>query len=59
MDKEFRCKGRRLAYYLVQHGSTFVRYERENGDIVFIFKHDDTIDENIDRWEFMSNRCLF
>ena len=59
MDKEFRCKGMRLAYYLMEHGSTFIRYEHEDGDVVFIFEHDDTIQDNLGKWEFMLKRCLF
>lgn len=59
MEKEFRCKGISLANYLITHGSTLIRNENEDGDVVFVFKHDETIDDNVASWEFMLNRCMF
>lgn len=59
MKKEFRCKSKRLADYLAKCGSKLIRSERENGDVVFVFEHDDSIEGNIDHWETMSKRCMF
>ena len=59
MEKEFKCKGMSLANYLIAHGSILIGREHEDGDVVFIFKYDDTIDDNIASWEFMLNRCMF
>ena len=59
MENEFRCKGMSLANYLIAHGSNLVRNEQEDGDIVFVFEYDETIDDNVASWEFMLNRCMF
>ena len=60
MEREFRCKGKRLADYLIEYGSKLIRCERdENGDVVFIFENDRTIDYNLNHWAVMSKRCMF
>ena len=59
MEKEYRCKGNRLAKYLIEYGSTLIRCEREDGDIVFVFEYDSTIDSNIAHWEAMKKRSMF
>ena len=59
MDKEFKCKSISIANYLMTNGSVLIRRECENGEVVFVFKYDDTIDDNVASWEFMLNRCMF
>ena len=59
MNEEFRCKSKSIANYFVVNGSRLLREEFENGEIVFIFKYDETIDANLASWQFMLNRCMF
>lgn len=60
MEKEFRCKGKRLANYLMEYGSKLIRCERdENGDMVFVFENDRTIDCGLNHWEVMKKRSMF
>ena len=55
----FICKSKKLADYLVSHGSILICSYRDNGKNVFEFKYDDTIDENLELWETNKSRCLF
>lgn len=53
--KEFNCKGKQLADYLVKHGSKLLRVE--NG--AFIFEHDSSIDANLKQWEIDYGLYMF
>ena len=59
MDKEFICKGKQLANYLVKNGHSLLRTERSNGSVVFVFKLDDSIDDSVSKWEANKKRWLF
>lgn len=59
MNKEFQCKGKRLANYLIECGSTLIRCEIDNGEVVYVFKNDGAIDERLDHWEVMKKRTMF
>ena len=59
MKKEFRCKGMSLANYLITHGSILIERVVEDGDVVFVFEYDESIDDNVASWEFMLSRCMF
>lgn len=58
-DKLFYCKGKRLADYLIKHGSKFVGDDERDGHIVYVFENDSSIDENLNKWEKDVKRCLF
>ena len=50
----FCCKGKRLANYLIEHGSKIVRIEtdRNNSEyLVFLFQNDDSIRKNLMNWK--------
>jgi len=59
MKKEFYCKGKQLADYLVKHGSVLLRTENKNGAVVHIFEYDDSIDGNIEQYELDKRKWLF
>ena len=59
MSKEFNCKGKRLADYLVKHGSKLIRNGHIQGINVYVFEYDESIDKNIERFEMAKKRCLF
>ena len=56
MNNIFYCKGKRLADYLIKHGSKLVKVENGN---VYVFEKDETIDINLEKWEIDKKRCLF
>lgn len=58
-DKFFYCKGKRLADYLIKHGSKFIGDDERDGHIIYVFENDSSIDENLDKWEKDVKRCLF
>lgn len=50
----FCCKGKRLANYLIENGSTIVRIENDRNNseyLVFLFKNDETIRKNLEKWK--------
>lgn len=59
MSKEFNCKGKQLANYLVKEGSKLLRTERSDGSVVFVFEYDDYIDKIIGEWETNKKKWLF
>lgn len=59
MSKEFNCKGKRLASYLVNSGFNLLRTERPNGSKVFVFEFNDAIERKIAEWESNKKRWLF
>ena len=59
MKKEFCCKGKQLADYLVKHGSKLLRIENKNGVDVHIFEYDESIDKNINQYEVDKKKWLF
>lgn len=49
----FYCKGLKLANFLLKNGSTMIRIDQNPNDnrfLVFVFKQDDTIYENLQKW---------
>ena len=50
----FCCRGKRLANYLIEHGSKIVRIDcdqKAKGFLVFIFEDDDSIKKNMEIWK--------
>ena len=49
----FCCRGKRLANYLIEHGSKIVRIDcdqKAKGFLVFIFENDESIEKNLQKW---------
>ena len=59
MKKEFCCKGKQLANYLIRRGSKLLRIENECGVDVHVFEYDDSIDKNIEQYELDKKKWLF
>lgn len=59
MDKEFVCKGRNLAEYLIKHGSHLIETTMVGGVYAYVFEKDESIDKNIKEFEKTRNMCLF
>lgn len=59
MAKEFNCKGKLLADYLIQRGSKLIKINYSNGIPVFVFEYDESIDKNIIQWETDRDKCWF
>lgn len=60
--KTFCCKGKRLANYLISHGSKLIRVDNDQkskGFLVFIFEKDESIERNLEKWELDKNKYLF
>jgi len=50
----FVCKSKRLANYLIEHGSKIIRIDcdqKAKGFLVFIFEQDDSIKKNMETWQ--------
>lgn len=50
----FCCRGKRLANYLIEHGSKIVRIDcdqKAKGFLVFIFEDDESIKNNLQKWQ--------
>ena len=61
-NETFCCKGKRLANYLIEHGSKLIRIDcdqKSKGYLVFIFVNDESIDENLRLWETDKKKYLF
>lgn len=61
-NETFCCKGKRLANYLIEHGSKLIRIDcdqKSKGYLVFIFVKDESIDENLRLWESDKKKYLF
>lgn len=49
----FVCKGKRLANYLIEHGSPVIRIDtdqKSKGFLVFIFEEDELLNKNLQSW---------
>lgn len=55
----FCCKSKRLADYLIKHGSVFIKSDNRDGVLVYLFENDDSINDNIVKWESDMSRCMF
>lgn len=58
----FVCRGKRLANYLLEHGSILRRIDcdqKSKGFLVFLFEKDDTIQTNLKTWEIDKATYLF
>ena len=58
----FVCKGKRLANYLIEHGSKIIRIDcdqKAKGFLVFIFEQDKSIKQNLKQWETDKATYLF
>ena len=53
---EFSCKGKRLADYLINHGSKLIRIENGN---IYIFEKNDSLYENLSNYEKDTKKCMF
>lgn len=58
-DKFFYCKSKRLANYLIKHGSVFIETGEYKGYFAYIFVDDDSINANLDKWKADMKKCLF
>lgn len=59
MVVEFSCNSKRLADYLVAHGSKLIRIDKGNGSVEYIFEYDDSIDKVLEDYEKDFKRCMF
>ena len=59
LGDRFYCKGKQLSDYLIKHGSKFIGTENVNGVLCYVFESDDTIDDNLNRFEIDRKRCMF
>lgn len=59
MDNTFLCKNKQLSDYLIKHGSKLIRIDTDGEKTVYVFSFDDTINDNLDKWEIDRKRCLF
>ena len=58
----FVCKGKRLANYWIENGSTLKRIDcdqKSKGFLVFLFEEDKTIEKNLKQWEIDKKTYLF
>lgn len=55
----FYCKSKRLADYMIKHGSKFIGNDNIEGKLVYLFENDESINDNIAKWESDTNRCMF
>ncbi|MFA6667718.1 MAG: DUF5659 domain-containing protein [Bacilli bacterium] len=58
----FVCKGKRLANYLIEHGSKIIRIDcdqKAKGFLVFLFEQDESIKQNLKQWETDKETYLF
>ena len=49
----FVCKGKRLAHYLIEHGSPVIRIDTDHqskGFLVFIFEENELLKNNLKSW---------
>lgn len=58
-DNVFYCNNRNLANYLKKNGSKFIKVDKVDGSIVYLFEKDDSIDRNLTEWEARIKKCLF
>jgi hypothetical protein len=56
MKNTFLCKGKRLADYLIQNGSTLIKSDGFN---TFYFEKDETIQPNLFKWEKLNKMSMF
>ena len=50
----FCCKSKRLANYLIEHGSKIIRIDNDKESknfLVFIFEKDNRLNDNLKKWE--------
>lgn len=59
MNMEFICNNKRLADYLVMHGSKLIRVGGENRSVEYVFEYDDSIDDILEAYEKDFKRCMF
>lgn len=59
MNDVFYCKGRRLANFLISNGSKIIRIDKKEGEFVFVFEYDESIDSNITKWKANLKRSYF
>lgn len=49
----FVCKGKRLANYLIEHGSPVIKIDTDQqnkGFLIFIFERNQTLEDNLQSW---------
>lgn len=57
----FVCKGKRLANYLIEHGSPVVKIDTDQqnkGYLVFIFERNELLENNLQSWTDDKNTYL-
>lgn len=57
----FVCKGKRLANYLIEHGSPVVRIDTDNntkGFLVFLFENNELLNKNLQSWSMDKDTYL-
>lgn len=57
----FVCKGKRLANYLIEHGSPVIRIDTDHqnkGFLIFIFERNQLLEDNLQSWVNDKNTYL-
>lgn len=57
----FLCKGKRLANYLIEHGSPVVKIDTDKnskGFLVFLFEENELLNNNLQSWSVDKNTYL-
>lgn len=57
----FICKGKRLANYLIEHGSPVIRIDTDQqnkGFLIFIFERNQLLEDNLQSWTNDKNTYL-
>lgn len=57
----FVCKSKRLANYLIENGSPVVKIDTDQnakGFLIFLFKNDELLDKNLNKWRKDKNTFL-
>lgn len=59
MIDEFTCNNKRLACYLIMHGSKLIRIDKDSDGLKYVFEQDDSIEGILDNYEASFKRCMF
>lgn len=57
----FVCKSKRLANYLIENGSPVIKIDTDQnakGFLIFLFKKNELLDENLNKWRKDKNTFL-
>lgn len=57
----FVCKSKRLANFLIENGCPVIKIDtdqKSKGFLVFLFKKEDLLYKNLEKWDIEKNTCL-